>query len=554
MNLRRANKRLALVIGLSLVFLVALFGRAFYIQVVAAEGFKAKATVQEQRSVKLTASRGSILDRNGDQLAVSKPTATVYATPYQVKITDRAATAAQLSAILGVPQEELLTKLSGGGGFVYLARKVDTTLGDKVKALKLAGIGVLSEDKRVYPKGALAPQVLGFVGVDNVGLSGLEKQYNDQLSGKSGEEKVVRDASGNRLATLSDMEPQAGSPLKLTIDDEIQYETEKVLAQAVKDYSAKRACAVVLDPNTGEVLAMANTPAFDTNTFSTAKPENQRNSAVSDQYEPGSTFKTVVVAAALEAGLVTPQTNFKLGPTIQVYDRVVHEAHENVPAVRNLTVTDILAQSSNVGAVELGLEVTKGPLVDMIKRFGFTQKLGIDFPGEAPGMMLSPDKWSGTTIANVPIGQGISVTPLQMASAYAAIANNGVLVQPHLVLDGKKYWTREVISPAVAAQLREMLTQTVEVGTGKAARIAGYQVAGKTGTAQKVKPGGGYATDKFVASFVGMVPSSAPRLVILVVIDEPSTEHLGAEVAAPAFEKIADFSLKRLGIAPSTGK
>jgi cell division protein FtsI/penicillin-binding protein 2 len=552
MNLRRANKRLAWIFGLALVFLLVLFGRAFYIQVVAAAGLKAQATTQDQRTVKLAASRGSIFDRNGDQLAVSKPTATIYATPYQVKDAERASTAEQLSRILAIPQDELLTKLSGTGGFVYLARKVDTALGDEVRALKLPGIGVLTEDKRVYPKGALAPQLLGFVGTDNVGLAGIEKEYEAQLSGKSGVEKVVRDASGRRLATLSDTEAQAGSPVKLTIDDEIQFETEKVLAQTVKDYSAKRASAVVLDPTTGEVLAMADTPVFDTNAFSTMTPEEQRNSVVSDQYEPGSTFKTIVVAAALEAGLVTPQTKFKLAPTIQVYDRVVHEA-EQVPAVRDWSVTQILAQSSNVGAVELGLEVSKQPLVDMIKRFGFTQKEGIDFPGEAAGSMLAPDKWSGTTIANVPIGQGISVTALQMATAYAAIANGGVLVQPHLVLDGQEHQSREVISPQVAAQLRDMLMQTVEVGTGTEAQVKGYKVAGKTGTAQKVKPGGGYYSDKFVSSFVGMVPADAPRLVILVVVDEPSGEHLAGQVAAPAFAKIADFSLKRLGIAPTSG-
>lgn len=552
MNLRRANKRLAWIFGLALVFLLVLFGRAFYIQVVAAAGLKAQATTQDQRTVQLAASRGSIFDRNGDQLAVSKPTATIYATPYQVKDAERASIAEQLSKILAIPQDELLAKLSGTGGFVYLARKVDTALGDQVRALKLPGIGVLTEDKRVYPKGALAPQLLGFVGTDNIGLAGIEKEYDAQLSGKSGVETVVSDASGRRLATLSDTEAQAGSSVKLTIDDEIQFETEKVLTQTVKEFSAKSASAVVLDPTTGEVLAMANTPVFDTNDFSSMTPEEQRNSVVSDQYEPGSTFKTIVVAAALEAGLVTPQTKFKLAPTIQVYDRVVHEA-EKVPAVRDWSVTQILAQSSNVGAVELGLEVSKQPLVDMIKRFGFTQKEGIDFPGEAAGSMLPPDKWSGTTIANVPIGQGISVTALQMAAAYAAIANDGVLVQPHLVLDGQEHPSREVISPQVAAQLRDMLTQTVEVGTGTEAQVKGYKVAGKTGTAQKVKPGGGYYTDKFVSSFVGMVPADAPRLVILVVVDEPSGEHLAGQVAAPAFAKIADFSLKRLGIAPTSG-
>jgi cell division protein FtsI/penicillin-binding protein 2 len=234
-----------------------------------------------------------------------------------------------------------------------------------------------------------------------------------------------------------------------------------------------------------------------------------------------------------------------------VYDRVVHEAHEGVPAERDLTVTEILAQSSNVGAVTLGLEVGKTRLVDMIRKLGFTEKLDVDFPGETPGEMLAPEKWSGTTIANVPIGQGIAVSPLQLATAYAAIANDGILVQPHLVCGESDPWTRDVVSPVVAGQLRQMLKVTVEDGTGSRAAVAGYEVAGKTGTAQKVNEAGGYAEDRFVASFVGMVPVEHPQLVILVMVDEPTTEHLGAYVAAPAFSKIATFALKRLGIPPT---
>jgi cell division protein FtsI/penicillin-binding protein 2 len=361
---------------------------------------------------------------------------------------------------------------------------------------------------------------------------------------------VVHDALGRPLEVLSQQAPVNGQNLTLTIDSQIQYEAETVLNALVKQVSAKKASAVVLDPKTGEILALANTPVFDTNAFARTTPADQRNTAVSDQYEPGSTFKVVVTAAALAAGLVTPATSFRLAPTIKVYDRVIHEA-EKVPAVRNLSVTQILAQSSNVGVVTLGLEVGKARLVDMIRRFGFTQPLGIDFPGEAAGSMLPPDKWSGTTIANVPIGQGIAVTPLQMASAYAAIANNGLLVQPHLAKGGKAPAPRQVISPEIAAQLRSMLTVTVQSGTGTRAQIPGYDVAGKTGTAQEVAPNGsGYAQGNYASSFVGMVPANDPQLVILVVVDEPSTEHMGAEVAAPAFATIAQFSLKELGIAP----
>jgi cell division protein FtsI/penicillin-binding protein 2 len=267
-------------------------------------------------------------------------------------------------------------------------------------------------------------------------------------------------------------------------------------------------------------------------------------------YEPGSTFKVVTIAAALEAGLVTPDTSFTLGSSITVADRTVHEAETNLPARRNMTVTQILAKSSNVGAVTIGQLVGKTRLVDMINKFGFTQQLGFDFPGEAAGMM---SQWSGSTIANVPIGQGISVTPLQLAAAYCAIANNGVMVQPHLAEGVFKPWSHQVVSQAVATELRSMLEVTVDDGTGRAAEVAGYKVAGKTGTAQKIDPiTKKYSNTRYVSSFVGMVPANNPRLVIVVTVDEPSAvSHLGATVAAPAFSQIAGFCLKALEIPPT---
>ncbi|OFW61040.1 MAG: hypothetical protein A2133_04560 [Actinobacteria bacterium RBG_16_64_13] len=552
--MRRTNKRLALFMGLALLFLVALMGRTFYVQVIAAPGLQDKADGQSVRTVELDAPRGTIYDRNGQVLAISRSMATVYANPKQVE--DPAAVARQLAPMLGLPEAELFTKLSADSGFRYLARKIDQSVGDKVKALGITGISVTSEPKRVYPKGALAPQVLGMVGGDeDKGLAGLELQYEDVLAGEPGESQVVSDLSGNRLATQSLKEAIAGEPITLTIDAEIQYETERVVTAVAEEFQASKACAVVIDPRTGEILAMANTPVFDTNNYAASSVEesDRRNMAVTDQYEPGSTFKMVVTAAALEAGLVTPETTFSLGPTIAVYDRVVHEAHEDVPAVRKYTVTEILSKSSNVGTVTLGLQVGKTRLADMIRKFGFTAKLDIDFPGEVDGQMLAPERWSGTTIANVPIGQGVAVTPLQLATAYAAIANGGVMVQPHLVQGQGAPWSSRVISEKVAAQLRQMLTVTVEDGTGKLAQVKGYKVAGKTGTAQKVKEGGGYYEDRVVASFVGMVPADDPRLVILITVDDPATQHLGAYVAAPAFARIADFSLKRLGIAPAAG-
>jgi len=550
-SMNRANKRLAWFMGVALVVLAALFAKAFYVQVVDASALQDKGSDQHLRSIELDAPRGVIYDRNGQELAVSQSMATVYANPTQIK--DVPATASALAPILRTTPAELEAKLRSESGFKYLARKVDLQIGERVKELGLEGIGVCVEDKRIYPKGKLAPQLLGYVGTDNLGLAGLEKQYEAMLAGEPGKLEVVSDRSGNRLSTVSLKEAVEGEPLNLTIDEEIQFETERILTETVETFQAQKACAIVIDPQTGEILAMANTPVFDTNDYGSVEEMCRRNSVITDQYEPGSTFKMVVTAAALEAGLVSPETTFILGDTIQVYDRVVHEAHENLPDKRELTVTQILAQSSNVGAITLGLEVGKTRLVDMIRKFGFTEKLRVDFPGEADGQMLAPEKWSGTTIANVPMGQGIAATPLQLATAYAAIANDGILVQPHLVKDATTPWTRRVVSPTVAAQLREMLTVTVEDGTGTQAQIEGYAVAGKTGTAEKVKAdGSGYDEDRVIASFVGMVPADDPQLIILVMIDEPSTEHSGAYVAAPAFARIADFALKRLGIPPTS--
>jgi cell division protein FtsI (penicillin-binding protein 3) len=550
----RTNRRLALFMGLALVFLFALMFRTFWVQVVAAPALQEKAEGQSVRTIKLDAPRGVIYDRNGEIMAMSRATASVYANPKQVK--DAAATAAQLSPILDVPEEELVAKLTSDSGFRYLVRKVDTAVGDKVKQLDLAGVGVCSEPKRVYPKGALAPQLLGMVGGDeSKGLAGLELQYQDALAGQPGQVQVVRDPSGNRLATNSLKEAVPGQDITLTIDAEIQYQTEQVLKSVVEEFQAKKACAVVLDPTNGEVLAMANTPLFDANLYASSSvlESDRRNMAVTDQYEPGSTFKMVTVAAALEAGVVEPDTMFHLKPSITVYDREVHEAHrEDVPAMRDFTVTEILSKSSNVGTVTIGLKVGKQRLVDMIRNFGFTEKSGIDFPGEVDGQMLAPEKWSGTTIANVPIGQGVAVSPLQLVAAYAAIANGGVMVQPHLVKDQGTPQSRQVVSKKTADELLQMLTVTVEDGTGKLAQVKGYSVAGKTGTAQKVKETGGYYDDRVVASFVGLVPANDPKLVILVTVDDPITQQYGAYVAAPAFAKIAGFSLRRLGIPPTS--
>ena len=553
MSSRGTNRRL-LVLSVSLLVAFGLLvARAVVVQAVHGTAYRAEASHQHVQDMTLDAKRGVIYDRNGAELAVSQRMATIYATPYLIK--EPALAAAKLAPVLGAKESELRAKLSAGGGYVRLARKVDPAVGEAVRKLNLAGVGVQPEDKRVYPRGALAAQLLGFVGTDNDGLTGLELQYQGVLTGVKGERRVVTDPMGRSLDILSDSASQEGSALVLTIDEDIQFEAEQVLADTIKQFGAKRATAVVIDPRNGEVLAMADSPGYDANAFLDATEAQRRNTIVTDLYEPGSTFKIVVAAAALEHGLVTKDTKLRLPASIRVYDRVVHEAHTDVPEVRNLTVTQILSQSSNVGAVMLGQKVGKDDLVDMIDRFGFTKPLSIDFPGEAAGIMLRPDKWSGSTIANVPMGQGISVTPLQIASAYASIANGGIFVQPHLVRDRGTLQTHRVVSPAVAADLIEMLQVTVDSGTGKNARLQGYAVAGKTGTAEKVNENGlGYSHTKFISSFVGVVPAQAPRLVILVTVDEPSKGvYYGADVAAPAFAHIADFALKHLEIPPVGG-
>ena len=552
MTRRRQNLRLFTFVAGLVLCLLALFSRAYYLQVVKAADYKVLAEQQQVRDVTVTPRRGDIQDRTGAELAISKRMATVSANPRLVTDPERAASG--LAAVLGLKEADVLALLKSDSGFKYIARKIEPKLGAQVRLLMLKGVDVTAEDKRVYPRGALAPQLLGYVGTENTGLAGLEKQYDDLLRGSAGSREVVRDGSGRSLQLIAEEDVQQGSTLTLTIDADIQYETEQVLTDVVKQFSAKRATAVVLSPETGEVIAMATAPVFDTNAYGKTNEEIRRNMAITDQYEPGSTFKLVVYSAALEAGLVTPDTEFTLAPTITVWDRTVHEA-EDVQAVRHLTVTQMLAQSSNVGAVMLGQKVGSARLVDAIKRFGFTEPLGIDFPGEASGMMPPLNKWSGSTIANVPMGQGISVTPLQMAVAFSIVANDGVMVKPHFILDGQVPESHRVLSEKVALQMRAMLKQAVASGKSAAAQVKGFTVAGKTGTAQKINDDGiGYSQSKYWASFVGMVPAENPKLVILVMVDEPQQEYYGSEVAAPAFARIADFALKNLGIAPTTAK
>ena len=395
--------------------------------------------------------------------------------------------------------------------------------------------------------------MLGFAGVDNHGLDGLELQLDKQLSGRPGRQTIVKDPAGRAIDVVDQVAERQGRDVFLTLDHTIQANAEQVLRSTIAKWHAKAATAIVLDPRTGGVLAMAVQPGYDANGFGRVGADKQKNRAVTDVYEPGSVFKVVTVAGALSEGLVTPQTRFTLPYSLRVADRIVHDAE--LRGTETMTVAQILERSSNIGAITLAQMLGKDRLLKWIHRFGFGSPTGIDFPGESAGLL--PGYWSGSTIGNVPIGQGISVTAVQLASVYAAIANGGVWLQPHLVdhVQGlrppKRVW-RRIVSAAVDRELMAMLRGVVSDagGTGSAAEIPGYVVAGKTGTAQMPDPRGGYASGKYVASFVGIVPANRPRLVIMVQVEEPHLAIFGGVVAAPAFQQIASSALQYLEIPP----
>ena len=396
--------------------------------------------------------------------------------------------------------------------------------------------------------------MIGAVGDENEGLTGLEQSQDATLGGDNGEQEVVHDARGAPIRFDTITQASVGDDVRLTIDAAIQDVAEDAIASAGENYSAAGASAVVMDPDTGDVLAMANWPGFDPTELDEASPEQLANRTTGFTYEPGSTFKAFTVASALEEGLVTPNTSFYLPSTIQVADREIEEAHERPPI--DATVAEILAQSSNVGAVTIGMEVGAEKFDGWIRRFGFGEPTGVAFPGEEQGIVLNLDDYSGSTMGNLPIGQGLSVTPMQMAAGYSAIANGGVLRTPRLIAEagGERRapdaeGTR-VLSPETAAQVRSMLEGVLAAGgTASEVEVPGYELAGKTGTAEKAVDGG-YSETEFVASFVGFAPAKDPELLVAVMVDEPLYEHSGGAVAAPVFGEIAEFALPYLGIAP----
>jgi cell division protein FtsI/penicillin-binding protein 2 len=540
--------RVRLLSGLVLLALLLIAGRA---TLLAATSHDLSAIAQRQQTatVSLAAHRGAILDRTGKQLAVGREQQTVYATPRLLK--DPEAAARRLAAALHVkvgPLRRALTASSSG--FAYVARKVDPVLARKAVKLGIKGVGSYPEEARVYPMKKLAAQILGFAGTENKGLAGLELLFDKQLAGRSGSQEVVRDPSGRVLSTERLSAPVDGQDVRLTIDADVQFEAEGILADTVRTFSAKAATALVMDPRDGSILAMVNAPLIDANHYG-RRPQYTRNRTVTDMFEPGSIFKAMTVAAAIEEGLVEPETELVLPPSLHVDDKVIHEAHPR--GTETFTVRRILVDSSNVGAATLGMKLGKQRLLEWIRAFGFGKRTGVEYPGEVAGLL--PGYWSLATLGNVPMGQGISTTVLQMAAAYATIGNGGLAVSPRLVAQvGNEARPpapgRRVLSERTAAQVLDMMTDVVDEGTGKQAQIPGYEVAGKTGTAQKVLPGQAkYAKGRYYASFVLLVPAREPQLLVMVVVDEPHPIW-GGVVAAPAAREIAEFALAHLKIAP----
>jgi cell division protein FtsI (penicillin-binding protein 3) len=542
------------------ILFTAMAGRLVQLQVLDASRYEQIAADQRERAIPLPARRGAIFDRGGEPIALSVDLHTVFSNPSAIK--DKETTAIKLGGVLGIPPVDLKRAMFGtfpGDQWEYVSRQVLPKTARKVKALKLAGIWLEVEPKRYYPGGHLASHLVGFVNIDGTVRAGVERQYESILEGRDGQMTLEQDPAGRPLpqADFSYDAAKPGRSLFLTIDKELQYFTELTLADAVKEFSADAGTAVIMRPGTGEILALANVPDFDPNRAGEFSTDAQRNRAITDIYEPGSAFKIVTASAAIEEGVVTPKTKYTVPDAFQYADRVIHDSHSHPTEV--MTVSEIIEQSSNVGTVKVGLDLG-GPKLDRyMRRFGFGTPTGLDFPSESAGIVIPRDEWSGATIANLPIGQGVAVTPIQMAAAYSSIANEGVWVEPKLLhstmgssgrlVPSSAPATRQVVSKATATKMVRILEKVVSKGTGSLAQIPGYRVAGKTGTAQKPLPGGGYG-NSYIGSFAGFAPANDPQVVVLVVLDEPRPIW-GGTTAAPTFRTITEFALRHLGTPPS---
>jgi cell division protein FtsI (penicillin-binding protein 3) len=550
---RLIERRIGFLFAVFLALLLLGGVRAAWLGVVKAGTLKRAAVTQQEADITVPARRGTIVDREGAELAVSQPAVTIAATPYLVD--DAPAAAARLSRVLRKPEDELLRQLARRDtGFAYLAKHVTPARARRVQRMEIEGLEFIPEFERIYPRDWMASQLLGVTGTDGDGLAGLEYSLDEFLGGHDGERQLTKDALGDAIELRETRRTVPGADVRLTLDANVQDRAEEVLAEVGEEWQPKGATAIVMDPRDGAILALANWPRVNANALADAPDYARQNRAIGATYEPGSTFKAFTVAGALEEGEVTPSTSFNVPPTITVADREIGEAHP--VGYRTLTTREILSQSSNVGSVMIGQRLGAERFDAWIRRFGFGSPTGIDLPGEERGILLDLDKYSGSSMGNLPIGQGLAVTPMQMAVGYAAIANGGILRPPHIVervgaREAVKPKGHRIISEATAASVRRMLEGVLGPGgTASGAAIQGYVLGGKTGTAEKPDEYGGYSKTKFVSSFVGFAPAKRPKLLVAVMVDEPQGDIYGGTVAAPAFQRITSFALNYLRIAP----
>ena len=551
-----------LLFAVTFIFILLAF-RLFYLQIIKHEFFLEKANDQRLRIITLSPDRGDIYDRSGSLLATSINAYSVFAVPSEIK--NKAETAEIVSKILKEKRSIILQRLNSGKPFVWIIRKIEEPLAWKIKEKKLSGIGILQEKKRVYPKGKLASQIIGFVGMDNQGLSGIEISYDKYLKGEEGSLITENDPRGREILTsnLRVLKSSTnGGNLTLTIDEPIQYRAETELKKAVESYHANSGSIIVMDVKSGEILALASYPAFDPNEYQKYNENIWYNRAVTDVYEPGSTFKLVTVSSAIDEGVISKDTKVYCPDSIKLGGRTIKNSHRTKFDTRYLSVKEILRESVNTGAVQIALKLGKEKFYKHMKDFGFGELTGVGLFGESRGILNAPSLWNKPDIGMMAFGQSIAVTPVQLISSLSAIANGGIKMKPRLV---KKIESNDAhyfkifapekmgqaISEKTAGNVLELCEDTVENGTGQSAKISGFRVGGKTGTAQKARPGGiGYMEGHFVSSFIGFTPLGKPRIAVLVIVDDPKPIYWGERVAAPAFKQVAEFALRRLDIAP----
>jgi len=541
------------------VLFIALVSRAFQLQILSGEALKAKAEKQHTRILKFQTERGHIFDRNGKVLAASLMVDSVYADPSRIK--NRGKVSAKLSSILGINKKKINNNILKYKRFCWIARKISPEQSRRIKALNMDGVYLIKEPKRFYTNKGSAGHLLGFVGMDSDGLGGLELKYNRYLKRALKKVSWGKDARGHRFymgSSSSNKEEDSGCNLILTIDSRIQHIVELQLREATEKAGAKGGIAIVMNPGTGEILAMANEPGFNPTVFTQYSDEMRKNKAVTDCFDPGSIFKPFLAAAALEEGVVEEEDEFNCeNGAYLVGNKIIHDAQGE--KYESLTIREILKYSSNIGSVKVAERLGKERFYQYMRKFGFGSRTGINLPGEASGILRQPQNWTDVDFATMAFGQGVSVTAIQMITAMSAIANQGVLMKPYVVrglVDKKGRVIEEfspivvekVISPLTAQRVTSFLTDVVgdEDGTGKNARIVNVSVAGKTGTSQKFDFNAGrYSSDKVRASFIGFFPAENPQIIILVVLDEPKTKRWGGQTAAPVFRNISEQILRR---------